>query len=236
MGDVVRLVDLWKDYDAYGEFNLSSLPEELFKKGVQVEYKPNSILVSRGEFPDSIYFIQEGTVAGIREYANGNTYNYFQLDEKNGSIGLLEVLAKQEKYIATIISVTTVKALQMDAAIVYQAIMKDIDLLRKCVNLLSHDLYQRSGNDGVLYYLSGIDRIRYYLIGYYESHRNVANEKGQVIVDAEYQEIANGIGMSIRTVGRNLQKLKLSEEIKSYKKKIVIGDKQYKKLIESLYT
>ena len=114
--------------------------------------------------------------------------------------------------------------------------MKDIDLLRKCVNLLSHDLYQRSGNDGVLYYLSGIDRIRYYLIGYYESHCNVANEKGQVIVDAEYQEIANGIGMSIRTVGRNLQKLKLSEEIKSYKKKIIIGEKQYKKLIESLYT
>lgn len=232
----MRLVDLWKDYDAYGEFNLSSLPEELLRKGVQVEYKPNSILVSRGEFPDSIYLIQEGTVAGIREYANGNTYNYFQLDEKNGSIGLLEVLAKQEKYIATIISVTTVKALKMDATIVYQAIMKDIDLLRKCVNLLSHDLYQRSGNDGVLYYLSGIDRIRYYLIGYYESHRNVANEKGQVIVDAEYQEIANGIGMSIRTVGRNLQKLKLSEEIKSYKKKIVIGEKQYKKLIESLYT
>lgn len=232
----MRLVDLWKDYDAYGEFNLSSLPEELFKKGVQIEYKPNSILVSRGEFPDSIYFIQEGTVAGIREYANGNTYNYFQLDEKNGSIGLLEVLAKQEKYIATIISVTTVKALKMDATIVYQAIMNDIDLLRKCINLLSHDLYQRSGNDGVIYYLSGIDRIRYYLIGYYESHRNVVNEKGQVIVDAEYQEIANGIGMSIRTVGRNLQKLKLSEEIKSYKKKIVIGDKQYKKLIESLYT
>lgn len=232
----MRLIDLWKSYEVYGDFNIYSLPDELIKKGTQVEYKSNSILVSRGEFPDSIYFIQEGIVAGIREYINGNTYNYFQLDDKNGSIGLLEILAKQEKYIATIISVTNVKALKIDSAIVYQAIMEDTDLLRKCTNLLSNDLYQRSGNDGVLYYLPGIDRIRYFLIAYYESHQDMANEKGQITVDAEYQVIANGIGMSIRTVGRNLQKLKISEEIRSSKKKILLGRKEYEKLVKNLYT
>lgn len=232
----MKLVELWKHYEADGAFNISSLPKELLNKGVQVEYKPNSILVSRGEFPDSIYFIREGIVAGIREYSNGNTYHYFQLDHENGSIGLLEILAKQEQYIATIISVTSVKILKIDSAIVYQAIMKDAELLRKCIHLLSNDLYTRSGNDGALYYLAGIDRIRYFLIDYCERHRDETDKRGNLIVQTEYQEIANSIGMSVRTVGRNLQRLRTSEEIRSDKKKIIIGKKEYERLLEKLYT
>ena len=192
-------------------------------------------MVSKGEFPANIYFILEGNVAGVREYSNGNVYSYFRLDEANGSIGLLEILAKQEKYIATIVTVTEVKALRIDSTVVYRAIMEDIGFLRKCSNMLSDDLYKRSGNDGVFYYLSGIDRVRYFLTNYYNDHPERKNEKGQMIVQAEYQEIANTIGMSIRTVGRNLQKLRETDEIRSERKKIVIGQKQYENLMSHLY-
>lgn len=231
----MNLKELWKHYSEDGVFNIEALPEELIAKGTRVEYKPNSVMVSKGEFPANIYFILEGNVAGVREYSNGNVYSYFRLDEKNGSIGLLEILAKQEEYIATIVTVTEVKALRIDSAVVYRAIMEDIRFLRKCSNMLSDDLYKRSGNDGVFYYLSGIDRVRYFLTNYYNDHPERKNEKGQMIVQAEYQEIANTIGMSIRTVGRNLQRLRETDEIRSERKKIVIGQKQYENLMSHLY-
>lgn len=231
----MNLKELWKHYSEDGVFNIGALPKELIAKGTRVEYKPNSVMVSKGEFPENIYFILEGNVAGVREYSNGNVYSYFRLDETNGSIGLLEILAKQEKYIATIVTVTEVKALRIDSAVVYRAIMEDIGFLRKCSNMLSDDLYKRSGNDGVFYYLSGIDRVRYFLTNYYNDNPERKNEKGQMIVQAEYQEIANTIGMSIRTVGRNLQRLRETDEIRSERKKIVIGQKQYENLMSHLY-
>lgn len=232
----MKLEKLWEKYKSDGDFNLQVLPESLIKQGVLVEYEKNSILVSRGERPDYIYFIQEGMVAGIREYVNGSTYSYFQLNNTNGSVGLLEILAGKDSYIATLSTITKVKALRIDAALVYQTIMEDKELLRQCINLLSDDLYKRSGNDGIMYYMSGLDRVRFFLITYYESHQNMKNVKGEVLVEVEYQDIANGIGMSIRTVGRNLQKLKKNDELKNIQKKIIISEQQYEKLQANIYS
>ena len=230
----MKLEKLWGKYKLDGDFNLQALPESLVKQGVLVEYEKNSILVSRGERPDYIYFIQEGMVAGIREYANGSTYSYFQLNSTNGSVGLLEILAGKEHYIATLSTITRVKALRIDAALVYQTIMEENELLRKCINLLADDLYKRSGNDGIMYYMSGLDRVRFFLLTYYEGHQK--NAEGDVFVEAEYQDIANGIGMSIRTVGRNLQKLKETGELKNIQKKIIMGKQQYEKLQANIYS
>lgn len=230
----MKLEKLWRKYKSDGDFNLQALPESLVKQGVLVEYEKNSILVSRGERPDYIYFIQEGMVAGIREYANGSTYSYFQLNSTNGSVGLLEILAGKEHYIATLSTITRVKALRINAALVYQTIMEENELLRKCINLLADDLYMRSGNDGIMYYMSGLDRVRFFLLTYYEGHQK--NSEGDVLVEAEYQDIANGIGMSIRTVGRNLQKLKETGELKNIQKKIIMGKQQYEKLQANIYS
>lgn len=230
----MKLEKLWRKYKSDGDFNLQALPESLVKQGVLVEYEKNSILVSRGERPDYIYFIQEGMVAGIREYANGSTYSYFQLNSTNGSVGLLEILAGKEHYIATLSTRTRVKALRINAALVYQTIMEENELLRKCINLLADDLYMRSGNDGIMYYMSGLDRVRFFLLTYYEGHQK--NSEGDVLVEAEYQDIANGIGMSIRTVGRNLQKLKETGELKNIQKKIIMGKQQYEKLQANIYS
>lgn len=230
----MSLQKLWEKYRQGTVFNYSVLPKELRKKGECLELDARCMIVSRGEFPHWIYFILEGTVTGIREYADGNEYSYFQLDKQNGSIGLLEILARKDRYIATIVSTTKVKLLRIEAEVIYEAIMEDKSLLRRSMSLLAEDLYQRSGKEGILYYFQGIDRVRYYLTSYYEEHREDA-ENGKLIVRAEYQDIASSIGVSVRTVGRNLQKLKESGEIGSSKKKIMVSDIQYHQMLDSLY-
>lgn len=116
----------------------------------------------------------------------------------------------------------------------YEEIMSDITLLRRCTTLLAGDLYKRSGNDGLLYYFRGIDRVRFYLVTYFEEHVVKDVSGTSVQVHAEYQDIAARIGVSVRTVGRNVQKLKEYGEISSRKKKIVISKDQYHMLLSHL--
>lgn len=231
----MELQEAWKKYRDETVFNYSIVPEALKRKGERMKAGPRTMIVSRGEFPRNVYFILEGTVAGIREYADGNEYSYFQLDKNNGNIGLLEILARKDRYVATIVSVTEVELVRIDAALIYETIMQDISLLRRGTALLADDLYKRSGNDGILYYFQGIDRVRFYLVSYYEEHAG-ETETDQVIVCAEYQDIASSIGMSRRTVGRNLQKLKACHEIGSFRKKTTISEKQYRRMLGSLYS
>ena len=78
--------------------------------------------------------------------------------------------------------------------------------------------------------MEGIDRVRLFLISKYEKCRNTDYRNGSVYIKTEYQEIADTIGMSIRTVGRNLKKLKEMREIKILYKKIYITEDQYELL------
>ncbi|WP_315079858.1 Crp/Fnr family transcriptional regulator [uncultured Clostridium sp.] len=224
----MELKKAWEKYQHEITFNISNLPEDVKKQGVLLDFAPKSLIISRGEFPKYIYFIYSGTAIGIRDYEDGNEYEYFQIDKENGNIGLLEVLARKEQYIATIMCITDVKAIRIEADYIYDLIMSDITMLRRCTVLLADDLYMRSGNDGILYYLKGLNRVRYYLVNYYDKHKK---EGERVIFYGEYQEIANKIGISIRTVGRSIKKLKDAGEISSNNKKIVITETQYQTML-----
>ncbi|MFV0241693.1 MAG: Crp/Fnr family transcriptional regulator [Lacrimispora sphenoides] len=223
----------WEKYEKEIEFNYSVLPDEIKSRGELITYAPKQFIVSQGEFPQYIYFIKEGIALGTRNYSDGNEYNYFQIDKNNGSIGLLELFARKDAYVATIISMTEVKAVRMESAVIYAYVMNHIDMLRRCLTLVSDDLYKRSGNDGIFYYLDGLDRVRYYLVNYYDAHKKETTDT--VTVEAEYQDIANSVGISLRTVGRSLRKLKDREEINSIRKKLIITKEKYDILFDNLW-
>ena len=229
-------MDLKKEWEKYGkeiEFNYSVLPDEVKSRGELITYAPKQFIVSQGEFPQYIYFIIEGIALGTRNYSDGNEYNYFQIDKNNGSIGLLELFARKDAYVATIISMTEVKAVRMESVVIYAYVMNHIDMLRRSLTLVSDDLYKRSGNDGIFYYLDGLDRVRYYFVNYYDAHKNDTTDI--VTVEAEYQDIANSVGISLRTVGRSIRKLKDREEISSMRKKVFITKEKYDILFDNLW-
>ncbi|WP_312432543.1 Crp/Fnr family transcriptional regulator [Lacrimispora sp.] len=223
----------WEKYEKEIEFNYSVLPDEMKSRGELITYAPKQFIVSQGEFPQYIYFIIEGIALGTRNYSDGNEYNYFQIDKNNGSIGLLELFARKDAYVATIISMTEVKAVRMESVAIYAYVMNHIDMLRRCLTLVSDDLYKRSGNDGIFYYLDGLDRVRYYFVNYYDAHKKDTTDI--ITVEAEYQDIANSVGISLRTVGRSIRKLKDREEINSIRKKVIITKEKYDILFDNLW-
>ena len=216
----MKLKELWEKYSEYDSFDIANLPEEIRSQGVSITYPPRSIIVSRGDFPKYIYFIEKGTVLGARDYTDGNNYYYFRQTRENGALGLLEILSHKPRIIATIVAATEVKVLRIDSAVIYEFILKDPGLLYRCLHVVANDLYQRSGNDGILYYQRGLDRVRYYLIQYYDMHERKGND---VLIEPDYQTIASNIGISVRTVVRSIAKLKERGEITSVKKKLAVG-------------
>ena len=64
----MNLRELWKKYDSYSQFNVSVLPEEIRAQGVQLVYPAGSVIISLGDFPDYVYFIQSGSAIGTRDY------------------------------------------------------------------------------------------------------------------------------------------------------------------------
>lgn len=214
----------WEKYTEEDYFNYTVLEDFLMQYGQEVTFKIENTIVMGDEFPEYIYFIKEGIGVGKRNYADGNEYIYFQVDNSNGNLGLLEVLARKEAYISTVTCSTQVTAIKIPAHLVYEKIMSDTTLLRRCSVLLAQDLYRTSGNEGLLYRFQGIDRVRHYLIKYYEEHQQSGSP---VTVEADYQEIAYELGISVRTVGRSIKRLKELQEVGGQKRKLLLKEAHY---------
>ena len=226
------LRERWEHYGEHVGLNYSVLPEDLKKRGRQIVFQPQSILVLRGDFPQYIYFIQSGSVLGQRTNSDGSEYKYFRVDSKDGNIGLLEVFGRKDRYVATIVCITEVVALEINSADFYDYVMQDVGLLRRCLSLVANDLYLRSGHDGRYYYMEGIDRVRCYFINYYTIHRDTHAQP--VEVRMTYEDIAAEIGVSSRTVGRSIQRLRENGEIANDFRKIIITQEFYDILLGNL--
>ena len=137
----MRLQEIWKKYEDDMGFNLSAIPEEVRRAGVTMHFAPRQRILTKGDKVKYIYFIQAGKAIGQREYASGQEYTYFRVNESGGNLGLLEILSGNETLVASIIAVTEVTAVRIDAALILEMIMTDIHMLRRCVSLVARDLY-----------------------------------------------------------------------------------------------
>ncbi|MGM0125590.1 hypothetical protein IGI37_002989 [Enterococcus sp. AZ194] len=226
------LREKWQHYNQKSTINYSSIQDRGVEQYPVIRFEAKETVIMRGDFPEYVYFILSGIVVGARNYADGNEYDYFQLGKSNGSVGLLEILAQKEETIATITCLTKVEAVRIPSSVVYEWVMQDIELLRLSAGLLAKDLYDRSGNDGLLYRFEGVNRLRYFLVSYYEERQT--DEDKLVEVQEIREKIGNKLGMSVRTVGRSLRKLRENHEIISQQRKIYIGAEEYRRLKEQL--
>lgn len=220
----MSLEETWQKYQI-GKLNYTAMAPFIAKQGLKIHYAKGTKIIEKGDFPSHVYFIVKGVVQGQRSYENGNEYRYFETDNTSGNLGLLEVLSRKRRYSATITCLTDVDVIKIEASIVYQTIMQNQKLLQMAVLLLGEDLYRSSKQDGIYYYHSGIDRLRIYLKDYFEKYQVEAKEK--VVVTKTYEMIASHIGVSAKTVSRNMQKLKAAGEVGMEGKRIVLTNRQY---------
>lgn len=214
-----------KDMDATLAFYWYDLPEELQKSGKLFHFQPGEMIMQMGASPDYVHFILSGRVKGIREYLDGNTYEYFYIGESDGSVGMLELFARRDEIVATILADTKVSTLRVPSDKMFDYVHHNIDAMRRFLYIVSRDLYARSSNDGLLYFTKGIDRVKFFLTRYYAANRN-AREK--LTVEMNYEKISASVGISVRTVVRSVRQLKTAGLIGIEGKRITITHDQYR--------
>lgn len=141
----MNLRDSWGKYKAVEDFNYSDIEEYIRDIRQTRLFNSGKAIVEKSDFPSYIYFIIEGITIGQRRYKDDNEFSYFQVDKKSDNIGLLEVLSKKEQYVATITCLTDVTVVKLESTVIYELIMNNLNLLRKCSFLLAKDLRNRSG-------------------------------------------------------------------------------------------
>lgn len=222
---------LWDKYKKDTVFDYTILPEDVIKKGRVIIYEPESVILFMGDQVEHVYFIKSGVVKGIRQFDNGNDFQYFECTRKNGYVGLLELLAHKDRYAATLIAKTKVEMLQLDIASAYEYIQNNVSALRAAVYALSCDFYRLSGSTGNYFYKDGLSRIAGFLEEYYREH---AQKPEKIIVYQTYQDIAGKTAVSLRTAGRSIQTLKEKGMLSSSRKKLTLTYEQYQKLKQFL--
>jgi CRP-like cAMP-binding protein len=224
-----NLDKLWKEYHANNFFNYSSVKSFVDVNGIKFTLEKGAMVVEEGNTPEFVYFIVKGVVVGRRTYKDGNEFRYFEADNQIGNIGLLEVLACKNKYVASVECLTDVSLIKVPASMIYAKIMENPILLRKCVSLLANDLYQTSSKEGRLYRLSGINRARLFLAEFYKN-----SKENKVTVKKKQKELAAELGVSVRTVDRVIRSLSLKGEITYRDRKIVLLPENYEKILSNL--
>jgi len=222
-----KLEEVWSRFDISYGTALDLLPPALLPRCKQKKYAPGDVIVSEGDSLEHVYFIESGTVDGMKRFESGKDYQYFKLDRFNGAVGLLELFSRQRTIIATIVAKTRVSILRLPADELYLYAMNDLPLLRKISCHIANDLYRDSGLNGKLFYLSGVERVCFYLTDYFQKN---AYPQQFVVVKQSYQTIANHIGVSQRTVVRAVRDLRAQGLCSMRGKRILITREQLEQI------
>lgn len=229
----MTLKNIWHQYNIDRPFNYQDIVPYLHGQQQKIVYQPGQTILTKGDFPEAIYFMVRGLAIDRKLDREGNDYRYFQAGPDNGNLGLLEILSRQETYVATITCLTEVQVIKVDSALVYQLVMEHLILLRKCSFLLATDLYQRSNNDGRYYFYSGTKRLQLFFIQYFETHHPKMTSQ-KLIIRLNYEEIAAQIGVSVRAIGRCMSKLKQRHALSVQGKHIMLSVSQYRQMKKEL--
>ena len=192
-----------------------------------IKIKKNNPLLKMDDPLDYMYIIIEGEFKVVNEFENGKLYQP-NLIPKGESVGVMEIMVNHKNYISSVIATR-------DSTVIRIATEQAIELINKSHFFTKKALYETSK----YFFLQGFRRGEHllqdtlfvlvdYLIRYAES-----NETDDVLViSLTREEISNRTGINIRTLYRNIAKLKDKNVISIKNKKIYIDQQQKRALYQ----
>ena len=205
---------------------------EIIKHCKLFKYKPQDIIIKKGEIINFISFIISGRALLINEFENGHTYILKELK-------LLSIIGDIENVSSVKASACTIEAIDecLLIAINNHIYMKWLETYHGfAINVarkLAERFYESSNENGkYLVYNSNYSLIST-IINVVENIINLnTHSKFNIKLKNTRKELGERIGLNERTVNRHLQKLKSSNLISINSGKIYIDENQYMKLKE----
>ncbi|GMQ60233.1 hypothetical protein AN1V17_46330 [Vallitalea sediminicola] len=209
---------------------LEGMPSNIKERCRLKTYKSDSTIIKKGEDIKYVDILCKGELNVVNEFANGSIY-IFDTNKAIDFIGEMEILADEPRAVVTNVAKTD--------CIVFRILKTDFMKWIECDNYITLMLAKKlaarscytSCYQGYSHYYPAVHMIKRFIIEYVKSE---INDNNIVYINKKRQEIADILGMSVKTVGRNITKLKERGLVTIKKGKIYIDKKQYEDMIDTL--
>ncbi len=209
---------------------LKGMPDEIRKRCIVQKFDAKTILVKKDEEPKFVYIICAGMLRIFNEFENGKILQTAKVKDMD-VVGILEVLSSEDKIAATVEAVTECIALRISKEDFLEWIENDHHLAVIIAKKIASDFYNTTYSNGRLLLNSTMYTLVSFII---ETIKKDVEQNKKGFIHKKRQEIADELGVSLRTVQRNIRKLKDAGLITVNTGKIHVDSNQYNKLIHKL--
>ncbi|AJQ29107.1 Crp/Fnr family transcriptional regulator [Pelosinus fermentans] len=206
---------------------LIGMPEKIRAKVSLKKIPAGETLLKKGEKVEYAYILIGGELKVINEFENGRIY-IFERIRPISFVSELEILAGEMEYVSTVETVNNCKVLMITAKDFAKWIACDHAVLLKISQILAKKMYSTASKTGTANFLSGIRKIQTYIIKYYQENQGNIDV---LLIDKKRQQIADEIGVSVKTINRCVDKLNSAGLVFVRSGKIYISKGQYANLL-----
>ncbi|MCX7710176.1 MAG: Crp/Fnr family transcriptional regulator [Clostridia bacterium] len=209
---------------------LSGMPWEISSRCVLKKFRAGSAIIKKDDTVKYVYLLVKGELRVINEFENGNIY-IFGRNLPMSFNGELEALSGEKQYAITLEAVTDCVAICISIDDFNKWMEMDHSALLIVSKELAKKMYPTSSENGNILFRPGLVKVQSYLVKY----SNDKIKEGETFqISRNRQQIADEIGISVKTVNRCIKKLK-DEGLLSIKKgKVYISKNQHLKLAAAI--
>ena len=188
-----------------------------------VEVDANQTFIKAGEACNYIYIVLSGKVTGVEWPMNEKSY-FFKDFGPGDFFGEIECFAGMTNYRISILSSTRCRLLAIPSVYYMEWMHMDVDALYMRTQENMKRLVSQTAEARKYLFMDGKDRLMVHLVRKYEQKQPLPDT---LELKQTRARISEEVGISMKTLNRNIKKLEDMKLIRLNKGKIVITKEQY---------
>ncbi len=218
---------LGKEQSVYLSDFFRDCPGEVVQAMQYVKIPRGQTILQAGRGCEYVWVVIKGEVSGEDIQMTGNVYSFFE-QSGIGIIGDYELFAGLPETQKTVGAATDCEALRIPSAVYMKWVKQDRNTLFMRAQVLARTLAKEISNERKYLLLNARDRLVLYLTGAYGKWGG----DGECVLKKTQAQLAQRIGMNVRTVQRSILRLEQEGFISYRSGRIHISRQQYEMLLE----
>ena len=190
----------------------------------------DSIVLIKDQVVKNVYFICSGSVRAVNEFGNGRLFSIATIGPMN-FLGELEILSGESNCVYTVEAITDCTIIQIPKDGFLKWLDCDHNFAMNTVKRIAKKMYNSAYRNSEVLSYSTIYLLTSFIIGLIKQK---ANSEENAVIDKNREQIAAELGVSVRTINRNIRKLKEEKLITIKQGKVFINNAQYSRLLKKM--